>query len=168
MSNTIQIGSRFERWTVLSVAPKEYGNHKVYLCKCDCGTERTVVGSSLRTGRSKSCGCLNREAIAISNNKVHCEDIYHKHPLYIIWRGIKQRLFDKRHDAYKYYGGRGITMHPEWINDFKTFAQYIDTNLGERQPEMTLDRINNNSHYEPNNLRWATRKQQLENRNINQ
>ena len=80
---------------------------------------------------------------------------------YMLWKSIKQRCFDKTNLA---YGGRGITMYPEWVNSYESFESWILANLGERPDGMTLDRRDNDGNYEPGNLRWATRKMQVDNR----
>jgi len=86
----------------------------------------------------------------------------YRHYIYNIWISIKDRCFNPKKKQFKDYGGRGITMYSEWINNYPKFKEYILTNLGERPEGMTLDRINNDGNYEPNNLRWATQLQQCE------
>lgn len=82
-----------------------------------------------------------------------------QHPLYVIWDGIKQRCYQKRHKSYPRYGGRGITMCDEWRSDFYKFAE----DIGERPAGASLDRIDNDSGYQPGNVRWANRAQQSAN-----
>jgi hypothetical protein len=87
------------------------------------------------------------------------------HHLYTAWKGVKRRCYDKQGNSYELYGGRGIRMHDQWISDPAAFASYILTALGDRPTcQHTLDRIDNNGNYVPGNLRWATKKQQIENR----
>lgn len=84
--------------------------------------------------------------------------------MYVAWRHILQRCYNKNDPAYKYYGERGITMHECWCRLFESFLAGVLTEIGERPPGMTLDRINNDGNYEPGNIRWATRAEQLRNR----
>lgn len=79
---------------------------------------------------------------------------------YVVWRAMKARVLNKSHKYYKYYGGRGIVICERWIGSFENFLQ----DMGERPQMLTLDRINNNSNYEPDNCKWSTRKEQANNR----
>jgi hypothetical protein len=86
------------------------------------------------------------------------------HPLYATWGGIKRRTTDPSVRSWKHYGGRGIRMAPEWQHDALPFLQWVDANLGPRPSSShTLDRIDNDGHYEPGNLRWATWREQWDN-----
>jgi hypothetical protein len=83
--------------------------------------------------------------------------------LYTTWKGIKDRCLRQKNKAYKNYGGRGIKIYDLWVNDYVLFRDYILNNLGERPEGFSLDRINNDGNYEPNNLRWADASTQYKN-----
>jgi hypothetical protein len=87
-----------------------------------------------------------------------------KHPLYDTWTGMRLRCLKETFWAYKYYGGRGITIYPPWRDDARAFIEYIEAELGPRPEGMTLDRRDNSRNYEPGNLRWATWDEQVANR----
>jgi hypothetical protein len=154
----LQVGKRFGRWTVLK--EREVGSRKI-LCRCDCGTESQVNTHNLRTGKTASCGCLRNE---VTGDRRRSHEVGYDDYRYRLWQTIKGKCLRPTHQDYPWYGGRGITMHPVWQDDFPAFAAYLDETLGDRPEGMTLDRINNDGNYEPGNLRWATRSQQALNR----
>ena len=90
----------------------------------------------------------------------------YQHPLYKLWRRIKNRCFNESADCFSDYGGRGITIHPDWLNDPVAFIEWMESNLGERPPGYSIDRIDNDGDYEPGNLRWASRSDQNLNRRV--
>lgn len=157
----VPIGARFNRWTVIDQAPcHPYGVRRV-VCRCECGTVKTVRLHNIRRGLSRSCGCFSHEAILARN---------HKHGgaytlLYKTWAGIRSRCSTKGSSGWKYYGARGIRMYPEWRESFKAFRDYVLSNIGERpSTSHSIDRIDNDGHYEPGNIRWATWSQQARNK----
>jgi hypothetical protein len=122
----------------------------VWLCSCDCGRLKLIEGQSLRYGHSKSCGCLSAELTRV-RNRIHGQTATPEHKSFSSARG---RCTNSNDAAWKNYGGRGIEFR------FTSFNQFF-AELGPKPtPRHTLDRINNDGHYEPGNVRWATRKQQ--------
>lgn len=128
-------------------------------CKCKCGTERDVRIKNLKSGMSKSCGCVSRKKTSNRNFKHGLR--YTK--TWRIWQAMKNRCYNKNVMQYKNYGGRGIKVCNKWKEDFIEF--YKD--VGEAPKRKTLDRINNNGNYEPGNVKWSTPKQQCRNKTNN-
>lgn len=146
-------GKRFGMWTVLEpFEKKKEGTY--WICRCDCGNISNVHGGNLIAGRSKSCGC-QRGKQTISRFTKHKGS---KTRLYVIYNGIKSRCFNKNNPAYYRYGGRGITMCEEWVNSFELFREWSLNNGYD--DKLSIDRIDVNGNYEPNNCRWSTPKEQ--------
>lgn len=161
------IGQQFDRLEVIAQGKivKSGKRYRYYwICKCECGGEIEVRTDCLTSKTTRSCGCLHKES-AIENVKVN-----HKHKmtgsrLYHTWNQLKGRCYNKSNNCYYRYGGRGIQVCDEWRNDFESFYNWsIQNGYNEN---LTIDRINNNGNYEPNNCRWATNKTQCRNRRTN-
>lgn len=156
MSARLQLeGQRFGRWTAVSMVGRQ-GSNALWLCRCECGSERLVSTLNLRSGRSRSCGCLRDEISAISHLK-HGGSYSSE---YQAWLKAKRRCFDPKDISYRNYGGRGIYMCDEWCADFGSFVRDVGP---KPSPVHSLDRIDNDRGYEPGNCRWATRSEQSRN-----
>lgn len=153
-------GKKFNRLTVIKRAGSKYfpsGQSKpLYLCKCECGNEITVLGSNLTKGNTKSCGCL---ALNVRTKHKHWGD-----KVYKCWDNMRSRCHNPKATGYKYWGGRGIKVCDEWRDDFKAFYKYVSKLPHFMEEGYSLDRIDVNGNYEPNNVRWATAKEQTNNR----
>lgn len=152
------VGKRFGRLTVLSYS-HSIGYTKYYLCKCDCGNEKTISKCSLTSGKSKSCGCLHREIVKSTLGRPRLPNGYVR--LGRIYNGMKKRCYDERSNRYSRYGARGIGICSEWLSDKNAFRLWAINN-GYR-PGLSIDRINNDEDYCPENCRWIDPRDQLSN-----
>jgi len=154
---------RFGRLLVVSRLKNAADGQPMWLCLCDCGTYRNVSGGHLRSGHTRSCGCLVKDVVAglgLSSRLRHGHATERTHSrAYNTWHGMKQRCQNPETAAYEYYGGRGIKVCEEWA-EFENFLR----DMGEPPDGLSLDRIDNNGNYEPGNCRWATVSEQLVNR----
>lgn len=149
------IGQRFEKLIVLKF-DKIISKSIYWLCECDCGKIKSIRGSHLKQGKIRSCGCLRK----IGNRLKHGHDRKgNQSKTYRAWYHMKERCGNLNCKEYKYYGGRGICVCERWLQ-FDNFLK----DVGEIPKGLTLDRINNEGNYEPNNFRLATMKQQANNR----
>lgn len=128
-----------------------------WVCKCECGNIAIIRANSLQTHKTKSCGCLNKEKP--SNNITHHMS---NSPLYKKYKSMKRRCFDPKSQNYKYYGGKGITICQEWLEDFMNFYNWAMEN-GYRD-ELTIERKDVNKDYEPENCCWIPLAEQVYNR----
>ena len=157
-------GQRFERLTVIHRLPNA-GREVMWRCFCDCGTEAAASTSHLRSGRTRSCGCLHREVRA----EVTRTHGLVRTPEYAIWRAMVQRCTNPNNNKFYAYGARGISVCPEWL----TFEGWLaDVGMRPADPEWwegkraywSIDRIDVDGNYEPSNVRWATPTQQANNK----
>ncbi|WP_230280280.1 hypothetical protein [Croceicoccus sp. Ery15] len=159
-------GKKYGRWTIICQAGNNSRGAALWSARCDCGTERTVLGADLRKSKSVSCGCYRDEKIAmVGRTHGRTRDCARqKRPrLYNIWVMMRSRCLTSSNAGYARYGGRGIIICPEW-SDFATFERWALDN-GYRD-DLTIDRIDNDGNYDPSNCRWADAKTQSRNRNF--
>ena len=154
------IGQRFSKLEVLGFSGITKYGLLIWRCRCDCGKESDITNEGLVSGRTKSCGCWARENL-INRTTVHG---LHRHPLYSVWWAMKDRCYKSNHKAYHRYGGRGITVCEEWLNDFKNFYDWA-IKKGYRRG-LTIERENNDGNYEPNNCKWTTMDEQVQNSSL--
>lgn len=143
------------------IGPAVAGRVEFMVYRCACGAEVTRSRRAVRYGRVKSCGCLSVELKLARNTKHGRATRANRDPEYVLWQGMKARCLNPRNKAYRYYGGRGITVCASWLADYTAFLR----DVGMRpDPSMSLDRIDNGGNYEPGNVRWATRAEQVANK----
>lgn len=150
-------GKRFGRYTVIKRVENDKHGNAVWLCRCDCGNEKNVVGRSLRSGVVVSCGCYHKDDIRVRET-THNES---KTRLFHIWQKMKSRCYNAKNKFYSYYGGRGISVCDEWKDDYSAFSAWSKSNGYD--DTLTIDRIDHDGNYCPQNCRWVSRKVQQNN-----
>jgi hypothetical protein len=154
-------GLRFGRLVVISVCPERRNGQEMWLCKCDCGNDHIVSRMALNPRGTKSCGCSNREHLS-KLKRTHGKT---NTPEFESWSQMTKRCTCPTNKDYPSYGGRGIGIYPDWTGEhgFENFLSYMGN---KPTPQHSLDRWPNNDtgHYQPGNVRWATKKEQIENR----
>lgn len=155
-----EVGNRYERLLVVEYAGRSEGKakHPKFRCICDCGNEVVVLGTNLRRNHSTSCGCMHKEKTSEAKTT---HGMRHT-PTYKTWCSMKERCLNSSSTTYEGYGSVGISICQEWIDSFESFFK----DMGERPEGTTLDRIDVNGNYAPDNCRWADGSTQAYNKNI--
>ena len=158
-------GRKFGRWTVLRLhhIKTDKNNKRIsyWLCQCECGNRKVVNVTHLKNGTSLSCGCYAKEM----SQKRQTTHGLSKTRIYKIWMNIKKRCYNEKTIRFENYGGRGIKVCQEWLDDFINFYNWAINNG--YQENLSIDRIDVNGNYEPSNCKWSNAKSQARNRRNN-
>lgn len=153
-------GKKCGRLTVLERAENDKHGNAMWKCKCECGNIITTLGYQLRSGHTKSCGCLQKDIV----RKMNTKHGYSKTRIYRIWDAMKGRCLNPNNDAYENYGGRGIEICEEWMDPVNFIEWAYDNGYNDN---LTIERIDIDGNYEPSNCTWVTRAEQNRNTSRN-
>lgn len=151
------VGAKFQRLTVISFAGRDRKRQLRWLCSCECGGEKTTSGFLLRSGQSRSCGCLQKERAA-ATKRTHGMS---GHRLYNIWNNMKTRCENPKSRSFTDYGGRGISIGEEWRSFDRFLAWALENGY---RDDLSIEREDNDGCYSPGNCRWATSLEQSRNK----
>lgn len=152
-------GKRFGRLVAVHIAGKKNGNY-VWACSCDCGSITNVVGSKLSNGHTRSCGCLRKEE---TGRRSYSHGLS-KTRLYRIWGDMKSRCLNPNVDNYKFYGDKGVLVCEEWLYSFQAFYEWAMKNG--YKDGLTIDRVDSEGNYCPQNCRWITQSENASRANV--
>lgn len=150
-------------YVVCRVQNSNHGDAQ-YLCKCDCGNYKVIKANNLKNGNTHSCGCLKKQMMHDKQFK-HGDACENETRLYRIWRGMVSRCYTPSATEFQNYGGRGICVCNEWKNDYQSFKCWALMNG--YSDHLTIDRIDNNLNYTPDNCRWISKNDQMLNKSNN-
>ena len=155
-------GNKYNRLLVFERIGTDKNGNATYLCLCDCGNWTEANANELKNNHKKSCGCLHNEINSeFGKRKSHFIHGESKTNLHKIWQGMIQRCHNPKNPAYSYYGGRGIFVCPEW-HDYTIFSKWAHDNC--YVDGLSIERIDNDLEYSPDNCKWIPRSEQSKNR----
>lgn len=154
---------QFGRLTVLQLHSHDVNYNKRWLCQCACGKTKVVLGDKLKNGNTQSCGCYQKE---FRSSLVSKADVERRHYTHASYKAMMARCYNPKSPAYKNYGAKGVQVCDRWRfgEESKTGWLCFYEDMGPRADKLSLDRIDNEKGYTPDNCRWATQEQQLANR----
>lgn len=153
-------GQKFGKLTIMKFIVRNEKGHSKWLCECECGNEKIILGNNLKSGLTKSCGCICKNS---TRNRMKTHDKSYT-PEHKIWRGLLWRCSDKNQADYKNYGALGIKVCDRWSNSFENFLE----DMGDRPIDKhVMGRIDTTGNYEPNNCSWMTKKESCSHSKLN-